>query len=96
MTGDDAAALRVLEYLQDWGFRCPEEISGTGFYGVAAYSSPLLGITTVLQPVADLAAQIVQHMHQRIDGQAAAFGDICVPGRLVPARTLFPARKYTL
>lgn len=93
MTGDDAAALRVLEYLQDWGLRCPEDISVTGFDGVGAYSSPLLGITTVLQPVADLAAQAVHLMQQRIDGQAVTSGDIRVPGRFVPGRTLGPARN---
>ncbi len=92
MTGDDATAVQVLEHLQEWGIRCPDDVSVTGFDGVAPYRSPLLGLTTVAQPVAELATRAVELMHQRLigaegEGPAGAV-DAHVPGSFVPGRTL--------
>ena len=95
MTGDDATAVRVLEYLHDWGIGCPEDVSVTGFDGVGAYRSPLIGLTSVAQPVAQMAERAVELMHQRLlgaDGEGPVGSvDAQVPGAFIPGRTLGPA-----
>ncbi|MDQ0615178.1 DNA-binding LacI/PurR family transcriptional regulator [Microbacterium sp. W4I4] len=88
MTGDDAMALRVLEYLQEWGIRCPDDVSVTGFDGVGPYLSSVLGLTTVAQPVEELARHAVELVQERLDGFVGPAVDLRVPGRFVPGRTL--------
>lgn len=88
MTGDDATALRVMEYLDEWGLRCPQDVSVTGFDGVGVFRSSLLGITTVAQPVELLAARAVELIRRRLDGETGPAVDIRIPGGFITGRTL--------
>jgi LacI family transcriptional regulator len=91
MTGDDATAVRVLEYLAEWRIDCPGRVSVTGFDGVGVYRSPLIGLTSVTQPVAELARSAVALMAQRLEGDTRPACDVRVPGILREGRTLGPA-----
>ncbi|MFT3860438.1 LacI family DNA-binding transcriptional regulator [Micropruina sp.] len=88
MAGEDMAAVRILEYLDEWGVRCPDEVSVTGFDGVGPYRSPLFGLTTVAQPVEHLAKEALDLMERRLRGDQTTIADIRLPGRLVHGRTL--------
>lgn len=91
MTGDDSTALHVLEMLRDWNLRCPEDISVTGFDAVGdAYRSPLLGLTTVEQPVDDIARHAVDIMRRRLAGETFDSADVRIAGRYIEGRTLGP------
>lgn len=91
MTGDDATAVRMLEYLAEWRIDCPGRVSVTGFDGVGVYRSPLLGLTTVMQPVAELSRSAVALMAQRLEGDTGPACDLRVAGILREGRTLGPA-----
>lgn len=88
MAGEDLAAVRILEYLDEWGIRCPEQVSVTGFDGVGVYRSPLFGLTTMAQPVDQFAKQALALMEQRLRGDQVGVSDIRVPGRFIRGRTL--------
>ncbi|MFT4134933.1 LacI family DNA-binding transcriptional regulator [Microbacterium sp.] len=88
MAGDDATALRILEYLAEWGVRCPDDVSVTGFDGVGPYRSSLLGLTTVAQPVAQLAERAIELIQDRLRNDATDSVDIRIPGHFVRGRTL--------
>ena len=94
VAGSDMIALRALELLQEWKISCPEEVSVTGFDGVGPYRSPLLGLTTVEQPVTDMAREAVSLLTARFNGGDSAERDIRIPGRIIEGRTLgqAPAR----
>lgn len=94
VAGSDMIALRALELLHEWGISCPEEVSVTGFDGVGPYRSPLLGLTTVEQPVTDMAREAVSLLTARFNGGDSAERDIRIPGRIIEGRTLgqAPAR----
>lgn len=92
LTGDDVTALHVLEMLSDWGIPCPEAVSVTGFDAVGdAYTSPLLGLTTVAQPVDELARRAVAIMAERLAGDTPDNSQVRISGAFVPGRTLGPA-----
>ncbi|WEV64266.1 LacI family DNA-binding transcriptional regulator [Bifidobacterium sp. ESL0732] len=93
MASSDAIALSILEYLDELGIDCPNEISVTGFDGMGPYGSPLLGITTVKQPVAELAKAAVDMVSARIADETIQPGQMLVKGEFVPGRTLGPANN---
>ncbi len=88
MAGDDAIALEVLEHLYNWGIRCPEEVSVTGFDGVGVFQSPLLGITTVKQPLDALARAAVELLASHINGDELGISHRHLHGSLIAGRTL--------
>lgn len=88
MAGDDLTALHILEILAERDIRCPEDISVTGFDGVGVLQSPLLGLTTMKQPVEDLAATATALILGRIAGSSDDAARSEIPGQFVPGRTL--------
>lgn len=90
MAGDDPTAVEILELFQDWGVRCPEEVSVTGFDGVGVFLSPLFGLTTMRQPVEQMARWAVQTMISRVSGDQDATQHVTYPGELRAGRTLGP------
>ncbi|MEV7972601.1 LacI family DNA-binding transcriptional regulator [Cellulomonas sp. NPDC089187] len=88
MAGDDPTAVQVLELLDAWGMNCPGQISVTGFDGVGVYASPLFGLTTVRQPVEQLAAAAMRVMVARLGGRVSAVSHDVLPGELLIGRTL--------
>lgn len=94
MAGSDAIAVSIMEYLQELGLSCPDDISVTGFDGVGALRSPLLGLTTVEQPMERLASVAVGMITQYLTSggsEEPISGTVInqlVMGRFVPGRTL--------
>lgn len=88
MAGNDETAVRVLEELRRLDVRCPETVSVTGFDGVGVYATPLLGLTTVTQPVEQLATEAIGLLKRREHAAPAAVERVEIPGGFVPGRTL--------
>ncbi|WP_201736545.1 LacI family DNA-binding transcriptional regulator [Bifidobacterium xylocopae] len=88
MAGSDEMALQILEYLNISGLRCPQDVSVTGFDGIGAYRSSLLGLTTIEQPVDELAHAAIKLMSRHMNEEHAQTAQILVPGRFVKGRTL--------
>lgn len=91
MALNDSDAITVLEILADWGVECPGALSVTGFDGVGLYRSPLIGLSTMRQPVERMAAEAAECMVGRVAGDAAAARHITVGGDRIVGRTLGPA-----
>jgi LacI family transcriptional regulator len=94
MTGDDTTMLAVLERLADQGVAVPRQMSVTGFDGVGVFASPLLGFTTMRQPVEQLGDTAVRLLTSRISGVASQARHLCIPGQYLPGRTLGSAPSH--
>ncbi|MBC7305810.1 MAG: LacI family DNA-binding transcriptional regulator [Dietzia sp.] len=90
MAGDDPTAVEILELLGEWGLRCPDDVSVTGFDGVGVFLSPLFGLTTMRQPVEQMARWAVQTMVSRVGGAQEGTRHVTYPGQYRPGRTLGP------
>lgn len=88
MAGDDATAVRVLELFDAWGVRCPDDVSVTGFDGVGVFASPLFGLTTVRQPVAQMARAATSIMAARLQGTNTPVEHAVYDGEFLAGRTL--------
>ncbi|MGA4837860.1 LacI family DNA-binding transcriptional regulator [Streptomyces sp. G45] len=68
---NDLIAIGALQRLQERGADVPGDVAVTGFDDIpmAALSAP--GVTTVRQPVAELAAEATRLLARRLDGDAA-------------------------
>lgn len=93
MASSDAIALSILEYLGEIGVDCPREMSVTGFDGMGPYRSPLLGITSVEQPVAALAKAAVDLVCKSIADNNLQASQMLVKGEFVPGHTLGEYKK---
>lgn len=91
MALDDGTAIRTLELLAEWGVDCPGAVSVTGFDGVGLYRTPLIGLTTIRQPVEQMAAEAVDRMDSRVAGEAGPAHHVTVDGERIVGRTLGPA-----
>lgn len=88
MTGSDTIALSVLESLRKHGLSCPDDVSVTGFDGVGCLASPLLGITTVQQPVEALARNAVSIMERHLENDQIEVARLVLKGHFIVGNTL--------
>ena len=88
ITGSDLIAVKILEHLASRGIACPEQMSVTGFDATGPYSSPLLNLTTVAQPVRELARQTALLAQERLAGSEARNASILLPGDFIEGGTL--------
>ncbi|WP_229131982.1 LacI family DNA-binding transcriptional regulator [Bifidobacterium mizhiense] len=93
MAGNDSIALSILEHLDAIGVSCPGYVSVTGFDGVGTFRSPLLGLTTMEQPVGELARAAVSLMKDLLDNDSGQPHQVLVDGKFVVGRTLGPVRS---
>jgi DNA-binding LacI/PurR family transcriptional regulator len=91
MALDDMTAVTALELLLEWGVSSPATISVTGFDGVGLFGSPLIGLTTMQQPVGELAEAAADLIQARIAGSAEPAQHLTFAGRRIIGRTLGPA-----
>jgi DNA-binding LacI/PurR family transcriptional regulator len=87
MTPTDHYAVEVLEAMADAGLCAPEDLSVTGYDGLFPLNTPLLGLTTWVQPLDVVGAEAVSTLVARLDGEHDGRSDIPVQGYLVPGRT---------
>jgi LacI family transcriptional regulator len=68
LASDDSTAIGVLKAIYDEGLRVPEDISVTGFddIDIARYTTPAL--TTIRQPIDEMARQSLQLLIDQIGG----------------------------
>lgn len=90
MALDDMTAVTALELLLEWGVASPEIVSVTGFDGVGLFASPLIGLTTMQQPVGELAEAGADLIQARIVGSAEPAQHLTFAGRRIVGRTLGP------
>lgn len=88
MAGDDLQALTIMEFLSAQGHRVPDNISVTGFDGIGPFASPLLGISTIRQPIYELVDTGIKTLLKRIDNPDLKPQYLTFPGELITGRTL--------
>lgn len=86
--GNDVAASGVLVRLREEGLRVPEDVSVVGYDDTVVVSAEQLRLTTVRQPVAEMARVAVS----RLTGDDAATDDLRLTPTLVVRGTTAPAR----
>lgn len=84
----DAAAIGAARALSESGLRVPDDISLVGFDGldIAEYYVPRL--TTVVQPVAELAQSTARVLMSTMDDPGRALEQVWIRGRLVPGESV--------
>lgn len=87
MTPSDPYAVRVLEAMVAGGLRAPDDLSVTGYDGLFPLNTPLLGLTTWVQPLDVVGAEAMSALVAQLEGEHDARSDIPVQGHLVAGRT---------
>ena len=81
---NDGMALGAMDAARfDCGLRVPEDISIVGFDDVSSARRPPYKLTTVRQPVEDMARNVVQLLVERIDNPQLAPHVLLLPGELM-------------
>lgn len=89
---DDLTAATVLEWARRRGLLVPEQLKVIGFDGTTALRRALPGLTTVCQPIAELADRAVDALVEQIAARQAgttapALADCVLPVELAVGRT---------
>ncbi len=87
MTPSDQQAMGVLEALQRRGLRAPDHLSVTGYDGIGPLSTPVLGLTSWIQPVELIGTRAVDAVVAQLDGAEAPQHHLALPGVLAPGMT---------
>ena len=87
MTPTDHYAVDALEAMVEVGLRAPEDLSVTGYDGLFPLNTPLLGLTTWVQPLDIVGAEAVITLVAQLEGEHDGRSDIPVQGYLVTGRT---------
>lgn len=70
--GTDAIAFGVISTLASHGVRVPEDVAVTGFDGLSAARSPMLDLTTIVQPRQEMAVNALRLLSLRQGGGGGA------------------------
>jgi LacI family transcriptional regulator len=91
VAGNDTIALGVLEAAKRRGIRIPEQLSVIGFDDMPFAGSPLVGLTSIRQPVEAMARMAAHRLIERIraGGMGASVNDV-LPIQLVRRDTTGP------
>ena len=92
MCANDVAMLRTWELLRSWGLEVPRDVTLTGYDGIGALASPVLGLTTWSQPVAEMGRMATREAISRIDNPKH-IQHLRLRGTHVPGKTLGPPRE---
>lgn len=88
----DELAMGTLGAIRQLGLRIPEDISVVGFDDISYASMILPPLSTVHQPIDEIASLAVKHLIDTIDNPNTAPIDIVLPTRLVVRDTCKPPR----
>ncbi|MEY9260502.1 LacI family transcriptional regulator [Brevibacterium epidermidis] len=80
--GSDEVALGVVEYSIVNGISIPEDLLVVGSDGLARSRSPLLGLTTIVQPVVDMAKAAFSVLLERIADPGTPLRTVICPHRI--------------
>ncbi len=84
---NDMVAIGALSAARDLGLRVPDDLSVIGFDDIAMASWPLIGLTTVRQPLLDLARGAVDLLLRRIEAPERPLTSLVLPVGLVERAT---------
>lgn len=77
--GSDEVAIGVMEYLLKHGVSTPEDVAVTGFDGLPHSRSELIGMTTIVQPQAEMARHAFDLLQQRLSAPGSPYQSIILP-----------------
>ncbi|MFF4509257.1 LacI family DNA-binding transcriptional regulator [Streptomyces sp. NPDC001401] len=86
----DHAVLAATEFLHGRGLSVPGDLSLTGFDGVAPLSTPVLGLTTLRQPVTEIGRRAIDLVLGRSRPYPGDVPHLALRGTLVAGRTTAP------
>ena len=86
----DEVAFSVLAMLRDSGLRVPEDVSVVGFDGVEACAESVPPLTSVRQPVPEMAAAATRLLVELIRGEASSGREVLFPLELVMRASTAP------
>lgn len=87
MTPSDIYALGVIDSLQRRGCTVPDQMSVTGYDGIGVLRTPVLGLTTWVQPITAIGFRAVDAVVAQLDGQAPPAHHQALHGELLVGRT---------
>jgi DNA-binding LacI/PurR family transcriptional regulator len=90
MTPSDHYAQGVLESMQRRGLRAPADLSVTGYDGIGSLTTPLIGLTTWVQPIAHIGERAIDALVAHLDGEGAPDHHQSLSGILSAGRTTGP------
>jgi len=88
MCPNDPVVLTTWEQLADLGRRVPDDISLTGYDGIGQLASPVIGLTTWQQPVAQIGLAAAEQLLDRVADPRSAPRHTQLAGSLLPGKTL--------
>jgi DNA-binding LacI/PurR family transcriptional regulator len=90
MTPSDIYALGVIESLQRRGRTVPDQMSVTGYDGIGVLRTPVIGLTTWVQPITRIGFRAVDAVVAQLDGPAPPAHHQALHGELLVGRTAGP------
>ena len=88
LCGSDEISLGVMEALSEHGIETGKDIVVTGFDGLQHTTSPLIGLTTIVQPLKEIGATAARHLFHRLrSGPQDEHRSVIVPHTLHIGRT---------
>ncbi|MFJ8536157.1 LacI family DNA-binding transcriptional regulator [Streptomyces sp. NPDC093591] len=94
MCPSDWTLVAVLEAFREAGIRVPDDVSATGYDGVGELTTPLLGLTTLYQPLDEIAKRAVDLLVEQLGVSAQPVRHIALRGTLrVGTTTASPTRR---
>jgi len=95
MCASDPVMINAWEMLTSWGLDVPNDISLTGYDGIGALSSPVLGLTTWSQPLDEVGRTAARRAIQMTTSPLEP-AHVRLRGQLVRGRTLGTPRPHPL
>jgi DNA-binding LacI/PurR family transcriptional regulator len=89
---NDVGAIALQEFIDLHGLHVPEDVSLVGFDNVSLSGLARISLTTVAQPLDELARLGVERLVHRIDGESDRPGTLTVPVQLVVRGSTGPPR----
>jgi LacI family transcriptional regulator len=87
---NDVMAAGVIGELQRAGLGVPDDVSVIGFDDIPIASAMYPSVTTIAQPIAEMARHGVELLLRRIRGPDAPFARLVLPTRLIPRESTAP------
>jgi DNA-binding LacI/PurR family transcriptional regulator len=87
MTPSDRHAVNLLESMQDRGLSAPGDLSVTGYDGIGPLATPLIGLTTWVQPVARIGEHAIDALVAQLESAPAPDHHQALSGVLSAGRT---------
>jgi DNA-binding LacI/PurR family transcriptional regulator len=92
---NDFAALGAMEVIDQAGLSIPGDISLVGYDDLTIAALPRIALTTIGQPRADLGAQAVRLLLERLEEDRAVARHVVIPPHLVIRETTGPINPAT-